>query len=114
MIFLGLHYFDDAFSPMSTIQTLRPVVLENLMGGAFTYVLSKSGAKKLFDVAQTDGIAFGIDTFILKNAHRLQLAEVVPNMVTSPVARHGGPVIDSDIQYEDPSIKDSANTEELT
>ena len=106
VIFLGLHYFDDAFLPMSTIQTLRPVVLENLMGGAFTYVLSKSGAKKLFDVAQTDGIAFGIDTFILKNAHRVQLAEVVPNMVSSPVARRNGPAVDSDIQYEDSSIKD--------
>ena len=106
VIFLGLHYFDDAFSPNSSLQTLRPVVLNNLLGGTFAYIISKSGAKKLFDFAQTDGIAFGIDTFILKNAHRLQLAEVVPNMVTSPVARHGGAVIDSDIQYEDPSIKD--------
>ena len=106
VIFLGLTYFDDAFSPKSSLQTLRPVDLKNLMGGAFAYVISKSAAKKLFDIAQTDGIAFGIDTFILKNAHRLQLAEVVPNMVTSPVARHGGPVVDSDIQYEDPSIKD--------
>jgi GR25 family glycosyltransferase involved in LPS biosynthesis len=106
VIFLGLHYFDDAFSPMSTIQTLRPVVLENLMGGAFAYVLSKSGAKQLFDIAQTEGIAYGIDTFILKNIHRLRLSEAVPNSVTTPVARRGGPVIDSDIQYEDSSIKD--------
>ena len=106
MIFLGLHYFDDAFSPKLSLQTLRSVVLDNLMGGAFAYIISKSAAKKLFDIAQTDGIAFGIDTFILKNSHRLQLAEVVPNMVTSPVARRGGAVIDSDIQYEDPSITD--------
>ena len=106
VIFLGLHYFDDAFSPKSSLQTLRPIVINYLMGGTFAYIISKSGAKKLFDIAQTDGIAFGIDTFVLKNAHRLQLAEVVPNMVMSPVARHGGPVIDSDIQYEDPSIKD--------
>ena len=106
VIFLGLHYFDDAFSPKSSLQTLRSVVLENLMGGTFGYIISKSGAKQLFEIAQTEGIAFGIDTFILKNAHRVQLAEVVPNLVTSPVARHGGPVVDSDIQYEDPSIKD--------
>jgi GR25 family glycosyltransferase involved in LPS biosynthesis len=101
VIFLGLHYFDDAFSPKSSLQTLRSVVLENLMGGTFGYIISKSGAKQLFEIAQTEGIAFGIDTFILKNAHRVQLAEVVPNLVTSPVARHGGPVVDSDIQYED-------------
>ena len=101
VVFLGLHYFDDAFSPKSSVQTLRPVVLQNLMGGAFAYVLSKSGAKQLFEIAQTEGIAYGIDTFILDNIHRLQLTEAAPNMVTSPVARRGGPAVDSDIQYED-------------
>jgi GR25 family glycosyltransferase involved in LPS biosynthesis len=100
VIFLGLHYFDDAFSPMSSIQTLRPVVLENLMGGTFAYVLSKSGAKQLFEIAQTEGIAYGIDTFILLNSHRVQSLEAVPNFVSSPVARRGGPTVDSDIQYE--------------
>jgi GR25 family glycosyltransferase involved in LPS biosynthesis len=101
VIFLGLHYFDDAFSPISSIQTLRPVVLQNLMGGAFAYVLSKSGAKQLFEIAQTEGIAYGIDTFVLVNSHRVQSLEAVPNFVSSPVARRNGPAVDSDIQYED-------------
>jgi len=101
VIFLGLSYFDNAFSPMSSNQTLRPVVLENLMGGAFAYVLSKSGAKQLFEIAQTEGIAYGIDTFVLLNSHRVQSLEAVPNFVSSPVARRNGPVVDSDIQYED-------------
>ena len=100
VIFLGLHYFDDAFSPMSSIQTLRSLVLENLMGGAFAYIISKSGAKKLFEIAQTEGIAYGIDTFILVNRHRVHSLEVNPNIVSSAVARRGGPVVDSDIQYE--------------
>ena len=100
VIFLGLHYFDDAFSPKSSIQTLRPVVLQNLMGGAFAYVLSKSGAKQLFEIAQTEGIAYGIDTFVLVNSHRVQPLEAVPNFVSSPVARRVGPTVDSDIQYE--------------
>jgi len=100
VIFLGLNYFDDAFSPISSIQTLQPVVLENLMGGTFAYVISKSGAKQLFEIAQTEGIAYGIDTFVLVNSHRVQLLEAVPNFVSSPVARRGGPTVDSDIQYE--------------
>lgn len=101
VIFLGLHYFEETDYPKTSLQILRPVVLENLMGGTYAYIISKSSAKKLFDIAQTDGIAHGIDTFILKNAHRLQLAEVVPNMVMSPVSRYGRPAVDSDIQYED-------------
>jgi GR25 family glycosyltransferase involved in LPS biosynthesis/glycosyltransferase involved in cell wall biosynthesis len=101
VIFLGLHYFDDAFSPKSSIQTLRPVVLQNLMGGTFGYIISRPGAKKLFDIAQTEGIAYGIDTFVLLNSHRVQSLEVVPNFVSSPVARLGGPSVDTDIQYED-------------
>jgi GR25 family glycosyltransferase involved in LPS biosynthesis len=71
------------------------------MGGAFAYVLSKSGAKRLFEIAQTEGIAYGIDTFVLLNSHRVQSLEVVPNFVTSPVARLGGPSVDTDIQYAD-------------
>jgi GR25 family glycosyltransferase involved in LPS biosynthesis len=99
-IFLGLHYFDEAHYPKSSIQTLRAVVLENLMGGTFAYILSKSGAKQLFEIAQTEGIAYGIDTFMLSNSHRIQLLEVMPNFVSSAVARPGGPDVDSDIQYE--------------
>jgi GR25 family glycosyltransferase involved in LPS biosynthesis len=101
VIFLGLSYFDEAHYPKTSIQTLRPVVLQNLMGGTFGYIISRPGAKKLFDIAQTEGIAYGIDTFILDNIHRLQLTEAAPNMVTSPVARLGGPAVDSDVQYED-------------
>ena len=101
VIFLGLAYFEDALNPQSSIQTTRDVVLENLMGGTFGYIISKSGAKQLFEIAQNEGIAYGIDTFILNNSHRLRLFEAVPNIVAAPVARRGGLNVDSDIQYED-------------
>ena len=100
VVFLGMSYWDDVSHPQSSIQTLRPVNLENLMGGTFAYIITKNGAKKIYEIAQNKGIAFGIDTFILNNAHRLQLLEAVPNLVRTPVARPGGPRIDSDIQYE--------------
>ena len=101
VIFLGLAYFEDALNPQSSIQTTRGVVLENLMGGTFGYIISKSGAKQLFEIAQTEGIAYGIDTFILNNSNRLRLFEAVPNIVATQVARRGGLNVDSDIQYED-------------
>jgi GR25 family glycosyltransferase involved in LPS biosynthesis len=101
VIFLGLAYFEDALNPQSSIQTTRDVVLENLMGGTFGYIISKSGAKQLFEIVQNEGIAYGIDTFILNNSHRLRLFEAVPNIVAAPVARRGGLNVDSDIQYED-------------
>jgi hypothetical protein len=37
---------------------------------------------------------------MLRNVHRVRCVEAVPHLVTSPVARFGGPVVDSDIQYE--------------
>jgi GR25 family glycosyltransferase involved in LPS biosynthesis len=100
VVFLGLSYFDDVWHPQSSIQTLRPVNLENLMGGTWAYIITKNGAKKLFEIAQNKGIAFGIDAFILNNGHRLRLLEAVPNLVRAPAARPGGPRVDSDIQYE--------------
>ena len=100
VIFMGLHYFDEAFFPQSSIQILRPIKFESLMGGTFAYIISKSGAKLLFDIAQNEGISCAIDFFILSNCHRVQCLEVVPNAISSPVARRGGPIIDSDIQFE--------------
>ena len=100
VVFLGLSYWDDVWHPQSSIQTLRPGPFKNAMGGTWAYIISKNGAKKLFEIAQNKGIAFGIDTFILNNGHRLRLLEAVPNLVRAPVARPGGPIVDSDIQYK--------------
>lgn len=100
VVFLGLSYFDDSRSPQSSYQTSRDVKPNLIMGGTFAYLITKSGARKLLDIARTEGIAYGIDTFVLMNSHRVRLTEAVPNLVTSPVARLGGAVIDSDIQYE--------------
>ena len=100
VVFLGMSYWDNVWHPQSSIQTLRPGPFKNVMGGTWAYIISKNGAKKLFEIAQNKGIAFGIDTFILNNGHRLRLLEAVPNLVRAPVARPGGPIVDSDIQYK--------------
>lgn len=100
LAFLGLHYFADDMYPVSAVQRLRDVDLRGVMGGTFAYLISKRAATKLFDVAQHEGIPCGIDTFMLRNVHRVRCVEAVPHLVTSSVARFGGPVVDSDIQYE--------------
>jgi hypothetical protein len=100
LAFLGLHYFADDMYPVSAVQRLRDVDLRGVMGGTFAYLISKRAATKLFDVAQHEGIPCGIDTFMLRNVHRVRCVEAVPHLATSPVARFGGPVVDSDIQYE--------------
>ena len=100
LAFLGLHYFGDDMYPTSAVQRWRSVDLRGVMGGTFAYLMSKRAAHKLFDIAQRDGIPCGIDTFILRHVDEVRSVEAVPHLVTSPVARYGGPVVDSDIQYE--------------
>ena len=100
VVFLGLHYFADDMYPASDVQRWRDVDLRGVMGGTFAYLISKRAATTLFDIAQSDGIPCGIDTFVLRNLDRVRCVEAVPHLVTSPVARFGGPIVDSDIQYE--------------
>ncbi len=98
--FLGLHYHDDSQRPQSSVQTFRELQIDQLMGGTFGYLITRSGAQKLLNIAQVEGIPYGIDTFMLMNRHRVRLIESLPNIVSSPVARSDGSLVDSDIQYE--------------
>ena len=69
------------------------------MGGTSAYILSASGARKLLAIALDEGIAYGIDTFILRNMHRVSCVQATPSLTRAPVARRGGELVDSDIQY---------------
>ena len=69
------------------------------MGGTSAYVISQRGAQKLLRIAKEEGIANGIDTFILMNVHRVACLQTTPSLTHAPLARRGQAIIDSDIQY---------------
>ena len=100
VLFLGLSHHADHLAPTSLHQREIAVDLAGVMGGAFAYVVSQAGARGLWELAQRGGIPCAIDTFILMHTRTLRIRQAVPALVTTPVARNGGPVIESDIQYD--------------
>ena len=99
VLFLDLAYFDDADRPAPFHQSISHVETAKLMGGTSAYVISQRGAQKLLRIAKEEGIAHGIDTFILMNVHRVACLQTTPSLTHAPVARRGQAIIDSDIQY---------------
>jgi hypothetical protein len=88
---------------MARHQRLAALDQRNVIGGLFGYVLTRRGARRLWELADGEGIPVGIDTFVLRQASRgtIDVRQAVPALVTSPAARLGGMTIDSDIQYDD-------------
>jgi GR25 family glycosyltransferase involved in LPS biosynthesis/glycosyltransferase involved in cell wall biosynthesis len=99
VVFLDLLYFEDGKRPSPFHQSLSEIDVSKVMGGASAYMISRKGARNLLQIARDEGIAYGIDTFILMNLHRVSCFEATPSLTRSPVARLGDVVIDSDIQY---------------
>jgi len=99
IVFLDLAYFDDADRPTPHQQSMSELDVSKLMGGTSAYIISQRGAQKLLHIAKEEGIAYGIDTFILMNLHRVSCLQTTPSLTRAPVARRGEAIIDSDIQY---------------
>jgi GR25 family glycosyltransferase involved in LPS biosynthesis/glycosyltransferase involved in cell wall biosynthesis len=99
ILFLDLAYFDDADRPTPFHQSISHLDISKLMGGTSAYIINQRGAQKLLHIAKEEGIAYGIDTFILMNAHRVSCLQTTPSLTRAPVARRGQAIIDSDIQY---------------
>ena len=70
---------------------------EKYIGGLFGYILTKSGAKKLCDYIEKNGIRHGID-YILKLVPDLQCWTAQPHIVLSDWVKTLSSSIDSDIQ----------------
>jgi hypothetical protein len=75
------------------------------MGGAFAYIISRPGARKLLALAQRDGVKNGIDRYIQLNAEKLQILACKPCLVTSQVVPSGSR-LDSDIQNDFKSLSE--------
>jgi glycosyltransferase involved in cell wall biosynthesis/GR25 family glycosyltransferase involved in LPS biosynthesis len=102
LVLLGLHHRHEGDAPTARHQLLTRLDRRHVMGGLFGYVITQRGARRLWELADNEGIPVGIDTFVLHHAARgtIDVRQALPALVTSPVARHDGRTIDSDIQYD--------------
>lgn len=97
---LGLLHWNGAPIPDEPSQQLRPLDLRGVMGGTLGYVVTQRGARRLWEIAQRDGMSTAVDTFVLSRGSEVDVRQAVPALVHAPVARHDEPRIDSDIQYD--------------
>lgn len=104
LVFLG--YFANGSAPGAAAPDgprSRPMRWQRYLGGAFAYLLSGRGAKRLVDLVERDGVQNGIDTFVMLKRAELQVLECDPPLAVSPVAPAGSDV-DSDIQHDFVSV----------
>jgi GR25 family glycosyltransferase involved in LPS biosynthesis/tetratricopeptide (TPR) repeat protein len=78
---------------------LRPMRWEAYIGGAFAYLLSGRGARRLVELVRRDGVQNGIDWFVMFKAKELRALEFDPPLVHTEPAFAGNDV-DSDIQHD--------------
>jgi len=75
------------------------MVWEDFLGGTFSYLVTKAGARKLLDIAERDGIQTAIDWFPMRHGSELRALECTPDLAISPLAWPGRSG-DSDIQHD--------------
>jgi GR25 family glycosyltransferase involved in LPS biosynthesis/GT2 family glycosyltransferase len=76
---------------------LWPMRWERFWGGTWAYLLTPSGAARLLELAERDGIRKGIDVDVANHAAELDTYECVPALATAPLAEGEA---DSDVQYD--------------
>lgn len=79
--------------------TVEPVPWDRYMGGAFAYLLSKSGAARLLRILERDGCQVGIDWFLMRKAEELN-AVIAAAPIADSTYSIPGESGDSDIQHD--------------
>ena len=77
--------------------------LQNSLGGAFAYIITKTGAQKLLDFIEKTGMTNAIDTMHQKFSNVLNVYYVKPSLVFSECLDHNSN-IDTDIQKDYTSL----------
>lgn len=101
LLFLGYSMFDknrnqDTYNQVEEIKVEK--LNKNLyIGGTFSYSINKTGASKMIDYINLNGIKHGID-YVIKIADNLDKYEVQPELSYSEW-NENNKVIDSDIQF---------------
>jgi GR25 family glycosyltransferase involved in LPS biosynthesis len=103
ILFLGYHTYNsnnlDINSYSNDIFTVIPTNKNQYVGGTFSYIITKNGAKKMLDYIDNNGIKHGID-YLFKINQSLNIYEVYPNIVFSKWVSNDNNDVDSDIQKE--------------
>ncbi len=94
-----------SIGPTSNVVGTRPIPMDwsGFGGGAFGYVVSPAGARRLSELVDRHGIQRAIDWFVVTHAKHLTVARCSPDLVVSPLA--AAPTDDSDIQWNAAVVK---------
>jgi len=105
LIFLGYCMFEENRKLFHNIYYKdNDVNIQNLnnflyIGGTSSYSINKSGAKKLINYIEKNGIKHGIDYFI-KICPDINIFEIQPFLISVEWVEQNIPIVDSDIQYD--------------
>ena len=80
------------------------MIWEDFLGGTFSYLVTKPGARKLLRIAERDGIQTAIDWFPMRHESELRALEYIPDLAAAPLALPGQ-TGDSDIQHDFEALK---------
>ena len=86
-----------------TSYTIHPLTDDLYAGGAFGYILTKTGADKLVKYVEMNGIKMVIDYLMYRSG--INIYETHPHLVFTESVQHSGDHVDSDIQHDDNRIK---------
>ena len=99
MLFLGYHTHNKINNTNSTSYVITNYDNDLYIGGFFSYIITKNGAKKILKYIEENGIKHGID-YLIKINSDLNVCEVKPHIVLSDWVRSVNDVIDSNIQKD--------------
>lgn len=106
LVYLG-HHLRDEYNTPDHYGDEQPSVekwdsltsLTRSLGGTSGYLISKTGAVKLLNFIQRNGMTNGIDTVQQKAADELNIYYIKPHLVYAECFRSDEKKVDSDIQY---------------
>ena len=102
-LFLGYHTYNsnnlDINSYSNNTFSVIPYNKNEYVGGFFSYIITKNGARKMLEYIENNGIRHGID-YLLKINDSLHIYEVYPNIVFSKWVSDVNSNIDSNIQKD--------------
>jgi FkbM family methyltransferase len=93
----------DVYVKDATELQIAPLHLPFYIGGTFGYSINRTGARKLVDFIEKNGIKHGID-YVVKICTGLEIKELRPQIVFSDWYQHSGYSVDTDIQTERQSL----------
>lgn len=103
ILFLGYHTINSNYLNINEyakdIFDIKTYNKNEYVGGFFSYIITKNGAKKMLDFIQQNGIKHGID-YIIKINPTLYISEIYPNIVFSKWVENNNTLVDSNIQKD--------------